>query len=113
MLAKSPRSRDTRRSGESSQVGAGTASEGTRREKQNQSGWSEPRGNSRGDAAFTLSWRPLSAAEAKRRKIPVAIDKGETYGEKVTYVVIVKALAPPQGSLNPVAAPTYLSSNSR
>lgn len=29
-------------------------------------------------------------------------------GEKVTYVVTVKAEAPPQGSLNPVAAPTVI-----
>lgn len=29
-------------------------------------------------------------------------------GEKVTYVVTVKALAPPQGSLAPAAAPTVL-----
>jgi hypothetical protein len=29
-------------------------------------------------------------------------------GEEVTYVVTVKAAAPPQGSLNPVAAPTVI-----
>jgi hypothetical protein len=29
-------------------------------------------------------------------------------GEKVTYVVTVKAEAPPQGTLNPVAAPTAI-----
>jgi hypothetical protein len=105
-----------------------------------------------------VSLRPASAAEKERRKIPVTINKGETYviadvsqkesapgikvaanpnalvvqnapgkivlvgadagswnldvtlasGEKVTYVVSVKALGPPQGSLSPGSAPTAI-----
>ena len=108
-----------------------------------------------------VNWRPTSAAEAERRKIPVALNKGETYviadvsqkeaapgikvannpnalvvqnapgrivligadagswnldvtlasGEKVTYVVSVKTLTPPQGSLNPASAPTPIPEN--
>jgi hypothetical protein len=46
----------------------------------------------------------LVGADAGSWKINVTLDTGE----KVTYVVTVKAAAPPQGSLDPVAAPTVI-----
>jgi hypothetical protein len=46
----------------------------------------------------------LVGADSGNWKINVTL----ATGEKVTYVVTVKAAAPPQGTLNPVAAPTVI-----
>lgn len=46
----------------------------------------------------------LVGADSGNWKINVTL----ATGEKVTYVVTVKAAAPPQGTLNPVAAPTAI-----
>ena len=46
----------------------------------------------------------LVGADAGSRKLEVTLASGE----KVIYAITVKALAPPQGSLEPVAAPTVM-----
>ena len=109
------------------------------------------------NGASAVAAQQKAKAKAKRRIIPVTINKGQNYtisgvkdgtaaspkvvnnpnalvvqnapgrielvgadsgswkinvtlatGEKVTYVVTVKAEAPPQGDLNPAAAPTVM-----